>query len=41
MGLLGSLLKVLCLNLVAVLAVLAYELYHLREGFIRCAAELF
>ena len=35
MAMLWSLMKVLCLNLVAVLAILMYEFYHIREGFIR------
>lgn len=37
MAVLWSLAKVLCLNLVAVLAVLMYEFYHLREAYIRPA----
>lgn len=40
MAMLWSLMKVLCLNLVAVLAILMYEFYHIREGFIRYSPAL-
>ena len=40
MAVLWSLAKVLCLNLVAVLAVLMYEFYHLREAYIRYSGAL-